>query len=74
MPLFTKAEMTGHISRCGKTIAGLENHSVPTSLRKAKTFLDDEYLHEIMASSNENISTSAQNVIIVLEKMTLHTN
>ncbi|CAB4013576.1 Hypothetical predicted protein, partial [Paramuricea clavata] len=53
MPLFTKAEMTEHISRSGKTIAGLEHHSVPTSLRKAKTFLDDEYLYEIMATSDD---------------------
>ena len=53
MPMFTKAEMSEHISRSGKTIAGIEHHSVPTSLRKAKTFLDDEYLHEIMATSDD---------------------
>ena len=52
MPMFTKAEMSEHISRSGKTIAGIENHSVPTSLQKAKTFLDNEYLHEIMATSD----------------------
>ena len=51
MPLFTKAEMTEHISRSGKTIADLEHHSVPTSLRKARTFLDDE----IMASNNDKL-------------------
>ena len=53
MPMFTKAEMSEHISRSGNTIAGIEHHSVPTSLRKAKTFLDDEYLHEIMATSDD---------------------
>ena len=51
--MFTKAEMSEHISRSGKTIAGIEHHSVPTSIRKAKTFLDDEYLHEIMATSDD---------------------
>ena len=43
MPMFTKAEMNEHITRSGKYIANKDHHSVPTSLRKAKTFLEDEY-------------------------------
>ena len=39
LPLFTRAEMYEHISRSGKNIALKEHHSVPTSLRKAKTLL-----------------------------------
>ena len=52
MPMFTKAEMKEHITRSGKHIANKDHHSVPTSLRKAKTFLEDEYLHEIIAASD----------------------
>ena len=74
MPMFTKAEMSEHISRSGKTIAGIEHPSVPTSLRKAKTFLDDEYLHEIMATSDDSIFISVQSAIIVIRRTTLLTN
>lgn len=55
MPMFTKAEMNEHITRSGKYIANKDHHSVPTSLRKAKTFLEDEYLHEIMAASDQHL-------------------
>ena len=54
MPMFTKAEMNEHITRSGKHIANRDHHSVPTSLRKPKTFLEDEYLHEIMAASDQH--------------------
>ena len=53
LPLFTRAEMNEHIARSGKNIASKEHHSVPTSLHKAKTFLKDEYLQEIMATSDQ---------------------
>ena len=43
-----------HITRFGKHIANKDHHSVTTSLRKAKTFLEDEYLHEIMAASDQH--------------------
>ena len=45
--------MNEHIVRSGKNISDKEHHSVPTSLRKAKTFLEDEYLREIIAASDE---------------------
>ena len=53
MPMFTRAEMNEHIARSGKSISDIPNHSVPTSLRKAKTFLEDEYLREIIAVSDD---------------------
>ena len=51
-PIFTRAEMNEHIARSGKSISDIQNHSVPTSLRKAKTFLEDEYLREINVASD----------------------
>ena len=54
MPMFTRAEMNEHIARSGKNIGNIHHHSVPTTLRKAKTFLEDEYLHEIMATCDEH--------------------
>ena len=53
MPMFTRAEMNEHIARAGKSISDIQNHSVPTSLRKAKTFLEDECLREINAASDD---------------------
>ena len=40
MPLFTKAEMDLHVSQSGKNIdQSKQSHSVPTSMKKAKTFV-----------------------------------
>ena len=52
MPLFTKAEMDCFISNSGKRL-GSTHHSVPTSWRKGKTFLEDEYLKNIECTSND---------------------
>ena len=52
MPLFTKAEMDRFISNSGKRL-GSTNHSVPTSWRKGKTFLEDEYLKNIECTSDD---------------------
>ena len=52
--MFTRAEMNEHIARSGKRISDIQNHSVPTSLRKAKTFLEDEYLREVNAASDDS--------------------
>ena len=51
MPFFTRAEVNQHISKSGKNI-GSKTHSVPTSVRKATTFLEDEYLKQILAASD----------------------
>ena len=54
MPIFTAAEMNEHIAWSGKSISNIQHHSVPTSLRKVKTFLKDEYLREITAASDDH--------------------
>lgn len=55
MPFFTRAEMNDHISKSGKRIDPTSKaHSVPTSIRKATTFLNDEYLKGISAASDDN--------------------
>lgn len=55
MPLFTKGEMNRHIEQSGKNFGSFSKiHSVPTSLRKAKTFLENEYLKEIQAASDDH--------------------
>lgn len=53
LPVFTRVEMNEHIARTDKNIGNKDHHSVPTTLRKAKTFLEDEYLHRIMAASDQ---------------------
>ena len=54
MPFFTRAEMNTHISKSGKNIDPKKtNHSVPTCIKKATTFLNDEYLKEILAASDQ---------------------
>ena len=55
MLLFTKEEMDLHVSQSGKNIdRNKQNYAVPASMRKAKTFLEDEFLTDIVpASDNE---------------------
>ena len=53
MPSFTRAEMNQHIANSGKRMANTEHHSIPTNLRKARTFLNDEYLKDIEANSDQ---------------------
>jgi len=54
MPFFTRAEIDNHIRESGKRIGSKDNHSVPTSWRKGKTFLEDEYLKDIECSSDDH--------------------
>ena len=53
MPSFTRAEMNQQVANSGKRVANAEYHSILTNLRKAKTFLQDEYLKEIEANSDQ---------------------
>ena len=54
MPLFTRAEMDLHISKSGKNFdRNKQNHAVPTSMKKAKTFLDDEYRRDLTCASDD---------------------
>ncbi|KAJ7391431.1 hypothetical protein OS493_018477 [Desmophyllum pertusum] len=55
MPFFTRAEMNLHIAKSGKNIDSTsKSHSVPTGVRKATIFLNDEYLKDISTASDEN--------------------
>jgi len=55
MPLFTKAEMDLYVSQSGKNIdRSKQSDTVPTSMRKAQTFLEDEYLKDIVAASDND--------------------
>ena len=54
MPLFTRVHMDNHIKKSGKNIANKEHHSIPTGLRKAKTFPEDEYLESIRCSHDQS--------------------
>ena len=55
MHFFTRGEMNLHISKLGKNIgSNTSTHTVPTSVRKATTFLQDKYLKEILAASDES--------------------
>jgi len=51
LPVFTRGEMNEYIARSGKNIINIDHPSDPTTGRKAKTFLPDEYLHDILAAS-----------------------
>ena len=52
MLLFTKAEMNKYNENSGKWL-GSSHHSVPTSWKKGKTFLEDEYLKNIECTSDK---------------------
>ena len=42
-----------HVSKSGKNIdQSKQSHTVPTSMRKAKTFFEDEYLKDVVAASD----------------------
>ena len=52
--MFTHAEMNMHILKSAKHIdPHSKSHSVPTSMRKAKTFLEDEYLNDLSVASDQ---------------------
>ena len=54
IPLFTRAEMDLHISRSGKNLdRNTQNLAVSTSMKRAKTFLDDEYLRDLTCASDD---------------------
>jgi len=53
MPLFMKAEMDLHLSQSGKnTDQSKQSHTVPTSMRKAKMFIEEKYLKDLVAASD----------------------
>ena len=44
MPFFSRAEMDKFVALTGKSLGCAGKKSVPTGLKKATTFLKDEYL------------------------------
>ena len=46
--------MKKHKENSGKKIGSVDHHSVPTSLKQAKTFLQEEYLKDIETNDDEN--------------------
>ena len=54
LPLFTKTEIKSQVENFGKRIGNVEHHSVPTSFKRATTFLQDEYLKEIVAANDKD--------------------
>lgn len=73
MPLFTRAHMDNHIKKSGKNIANKEHHSIPTGLRKAKTFLEDEYLESIRCSHDQSYFYVKANCCHSFRKTISHT-
>ena len=53
LPFFVLELKWGNMARSWKNIGNKDHHSVPTALTKAKTFLEDEYLHEIIATRDD---------------------
>ena len=55
MPSFTRAEVRAYVSQSGKNIdPNTKNHSLPTSMKKATTFFNDEYLKDTKACSDSH--------------------
>ena len=46
--------MNNHIAKSGENVDSSKSHSVPTSVRKATTLLNDEYLKNLSAASDNN--------------------
>lgn len=52
LPMFTRAEVDSFVANSGKK-SGILNHSLPTGMLKAKTYLCDEYLHDIETNNDQ---------------------
>jgi len=50
---FTSADMNEHVSNSGKKASNTDYHSTPTNLKRAKTFLEDQYLKHIQTTSDQ---------------------
>ena len=53
MPFFSRHKMDKFVALTGKILGCAGKKSVPTGLKKAATFLKDEYLKEIESYSNQ---------------------
>ena len=52
-PHFTRVEMDKHVVRSGKNMGAGVHLSLPTGLAKAKTYLQDDYLHDIQTNYDQ---------------------
>ena len=71
MPTITRAEMNQHMANSDKRVANSEYHSIPTNLRKVKTFLKDVNLKEIEANATTFIFILNQSAFIVSRRVKL---
>lgn len=53
MPPFSRAGMNQHIESSVKRVRNIDHHSIPTNLRKVKTFIKDKYLNDIKVNSDQ---------------------
>ena len=61
--------MKTHIENSGKRMGSVDNHnSARTSLKRAKTFLQDEYLKDIEGNDYENYFYFNVSVITAIKK------
>lgn len=66
--MFTQTELNRDIIRPRKNIGNKDHHSVPTTLHKAKTFIEDENLHEIQGTGDQQCFYFKPSVVTASEK------
>ena len=66
--------MDKRIAKPGKNIGNKNRHSVPTTLWRAKTFLEDEYLCDIVATCDQQCFKLRQSAVTATEITTHHTS
>ena len=61
--------MDRHIGKSGKHIGGDKHahHSVPTGFKKAKTYLEDEYLHDTHTNLTSSTFIIVANAFVALK-------
>ena len=69
MPSFARAEMNQHITNSGKKVASIQHRSIPTNLKKAKTFLTGQYLKDLEATSGQRHYYKMDNIIKLLSAL-----
>ena len=53
-PHFIRVEMDKHVTRSGKNMGAGVHLSLPTGLAKAKTYLQDDNLHDIQTNYDQH--------------------
>jgi len=68
MAFFSRAKMDKFVALTGKSLGCADKNSVPTGLKKATTFLKDEYLENIESYSDQRYFSCVANVITPFER------